>query len=75
MSQWCVSGLVKMVTGGDRRRDGLRGEPLVTQCHRARGSAFDWNDDAGGEPKLWRVGTHGWSDMEDRHRMAGAICA
>jgi len=74
MSQWCVSRLVKMVKGSSVPRWSA-GEAPVTQCRRARGLAFDWNDDAGGEPKLWGVATHGWSDMEDRHRMARAIFA
>jgi acetyl-CoA C-acetyltransferase len=52
------------------------GEALATQkaAERAR-LALDWSEDAGGEPEPWGIATRGWSDMEDRHRMAGAIFA
>ena len=77
MPQWCVNRLFEMVT-----RDEIGaamicgGEALATQKAAERAKlALDWNEDAGGEPEPWGVATRGWSDMEDRHRMAGAIYA
>lgn len=77
MPQWCINRLFEMIT-----RDEIGaalicgGEALATQKAAERtGVTFDWNEDAGGAPELWGVATRGWSDMEDRHRMAGAIYA
>jgi acetyl-CoA C-acetyltransferase len=77
MPQWCINRLFEMVTRGEIGAAMVcGGEALSTQKAAERaGLAFDWNEDAGGEPELWGVATRGWSDMEDRHRMAGAIFA
>jgi acetyl-CoA C-acetyltransferase len=77
MPQWCVNRLFEMVT---RAEIGAAivcgGEALATQKAAERaGLTLDWNEDAGGEPEQWGIATRGWSDMEDRHRMAGAIFA
>ena len=75
MPQWCVNRLFEMVTRGEIGAAMIcGGEALATQKAAERAKiALDWNEDAGGEPEPWGVATRGWSDMEDRHRMAGAI--
>ena len=77
MPQWCVNRLFEMVTRGEIGAAMIcGGEALATQKAAERAKiALDWNEDAGGEPEPWGVATRGWSDMEDRHRMAGAIYA
>jgi acetyl-CoA C-acetyltransferase len=77
MPQWCVNRLFEMVTRGEIGAAMIcGGEALATQKAAERAKlALDWNEDAGGEPEQWGVATRGWSDMEDRHRMAGAIYA
>jgi acetyl-CoA C-acetyltransferase len=77
MPQWCVNRLFEMVTRGEVGAALIcGGEALATQKAAERaGLALDWHEDAGGEPELWGVATRGWSEMEDRHRMAGAIFA
>ncbi|MDA0342090.1 MAG: acetyl-CoA acetyltransferase, partial [Proteobacteria bacterium] len=52
------------------------GEALSTQKAAQRANIeLDWSEDPGGSNEDWGVSTRGWSDMEDRHRMAGAIFA
>src|SRR5262245_20513702 len=77
MPQWCVNRLFEMVTRGEIGAAMVcGGEALATQKAAERaGLAFDWNEGAGSEPELWGLAARGWSDMEDRHRMAGAIFA
>ena len=77
MPQWCVNRLFEMVTRGEIGAAMIcGGEALATQKAAERAKVeLDWNEDAGGEPEPWGVATRGWSDMEDRHRMAGAIYA
>jgi acetyl-CoA C-acetyltransferase len=77
MPQWCVNRLFEMITRGEIGAAMVcGGEALATQKAAERaGLSFDWNENTGGEPELWGVATRGWSDMEDRHRMAGAIFA
>jgi acetyl-CoA C-acetyltransferase len=77
MPQWCVNRLFEMIRRGEIGAAMVcGGEALATQKAAERaGLTFDWNEDAGGKPELWGVATRGWSDMEDRHRMAGAIFA
>src|SRR5215470_4219900 len=77
MPQWCINRLFEMIGRGEIGAAMVcGGEALATQKSAERaGLAFDWNEDAGGSPELWGVATRGWSDMEDRHRMAGAIFA
>ncbi len=77
MPQWCVNRMFEMITRGEIEVAMIAGgEALATQkaAHRA-GLDLDWNEDAGGEPEMWGVETRGWSEIEDRHRMAGAIFA
>lgn len=77
MPQWCVNRLFEMITRGEVGAAIIAGgESLATQKAAQRaGLALDWNEDAGGEPEMWGVETRGWNDIEDRHRMAGAIFA
>ena len=77
MPQWCVNRLFEMITRGEISSAMIcGGEALATQKAAERAKVtLQWNEDAGGDPELWGVATRGWSDMEDRHRMAGAIFA
>jgi acetyl-CoA C-acetyltransferase len=77
MPQWCVNRLFEMVTRGDVGAALIAGgESLSTQKAAQRASiALDWNEDPGGTFEHWGVETRGWNDVEDRHRMAGAIFA
>ena len=77
MPQWCITQLSQMVTRGEVEAALLAGgEALSTQKAAQRaGLELDWSEDAGGEPEQWGVETRGWNDVEDRHRMAGAIFA
>lgn len=77
MPQWCINRLSGMVTRGETQAVLLAGgEALATQKGAERAKlALDWSEDAGGEPEVWGVATRGWSDMEQRHRFAGAIFA
>ena len=77
MPQWCANQLFAMITRGEVGAAMVcGGEALATQkaAERVR-LALDWNEDAGGTFEEWGVAKRGWSDMEDRHRMAGAIFA
>lgn len=77
MPQWCINRMFEMVTRGELEAALLAGgESLSTQKAAQRAKLeLDWNEDAGGEPEMWGVETRGWNDVEDRHRMAGAIFA
>jgi acetyl-CoA C-acetyltransferase len=77
MPQWCINRLFEMVTRGEVESALVAGgEALSTQKAAQRASLnLDWNEDAGGSPEEWGVSKRGWSDVEDRHRMAGAIFA
>jgi acetyl-CoA C-acetyltransferase len=77
MPQWCVSRMFEMITRGELQAALIAGgEALATQKAAQRaGIELDWSEDPGGEPEQWGVATRGWNDMEDRHRMAGAIFA
>ena len=77
MPQWCVNRLFEMITRGECEAALIAGgETLATQKAAERaGLKLDWSEDAGGEPEIWGVAKRGWNDMEDRHRMAGAIFA
>ena len=77
MPQWSTNRLFEMVTRGEVDAAMIcGGEALATQKAAERAKlALDWNDDAGGHYEDWGVATRGWNDMEDRHRMAGAIYA
>lgn len=77
MTQWCISRMSEMITRGELSAAMIAGgEALATQKAAQRaGVELDWSEDPGGEPERWGVSKRGWSDMEDRHRMAGAIFA
>lgn len=77
MPQWCVNRLFEMVTRGEVGAALIAGgEALATQKAAERaGLTLDWSEDAGGSPEMWGVEARGWNDVEDRHRMAGAIFA
>ena len=77
MPQWCVNRLFEMIT---RHEAGAAlicgGEALATQKAAQRANVdLRWSEDPGGSYEEWGVETRGWNDMEDRHRMAGAIFA
>jgi len=77
MPQWCVNRLFEMIARGDVGAALIAGgEALATQKAAERANLdLDWSEDPGGEPVVWGVAKRGWSDMEQRHRMAGAIFA
>ncbi len=77
MPQWCVNRLFEMVTRGEVGAAMIcGGEALATQKAAERAKLdLDWSEDAGGTYHEWGVATRGWNDVEDRHRMAGAIFA
>ncbi|MEQ8499555.1 MAG: acetyl-CoA acetyltransferase [Sneathiellaceae bacterium] len=77
MPQWCVNRLFEMVTRGEVEAALIAGgEALATQKAAQRaGLQLDWSEDPGGAPEMWGVSKRGWNDVEDRHRMAGAIYA
>ena len=77
MPQWSINRLFEMVTRGEVEAALVAGgEALATQKAAQRLSLdLDWNEDAGGKAEEWGVAKRGWSDVEDRHRMAGAIYA
>jgi acetyl-CoA C-acetyltransferase len=75
MPQWCINRLFEMITRGEVGAAMVcGGEALATQRAAKRLKlALDWDEDAGGTFEEWGIAKRGWSDMEDRHRMAGAI--
>ncbi len=77
MVQWSINRMFEMITRGELGTALIAGgEALSTQKAAQRaGLALDWNEDPGGQPEMWGVETRGWNDVEDRHRMAGAIFA
>ncbi len=77
MPQWCVNRLFEMVARGDVGAAMVcGGEALATQKTAERAKVkLDWSEDAGGSFEQWGVAKRGWSDVEERHRMAGAIFA
>ena len=77
MVQWSINRLFEMITRGEVGAALIAGgEALSTQKAAQRaGLELDWNEDPGGVPEMWGVETRGWNDVEDRHRMAGAIFA
>lgn len=77
MPQWCVNRLFEMVARGEVRAALIAGgESLATQKAAERAKiTLDWSEEAGGEPESWGNTARGWSDLEDRHGMRGAIYA
>jgi acetyl-CoA C-acetyltransferase len=77
MPQWSINRMFEMITRGELEAAVVcGGEALSTQKAAQRaGIELDWSEDPGGSHDEWGVETRGWSDMEDRHKMAGAIFA
>lgn len=77
MPQWSINRMFEMITRGELEAAVVcGGEALSTQKAAQRaGVELDWSEDPGGSFEEWGVETRGWNDMEDRHRMAGAIFA
>lgn len=77
MTQWCINRMSEAITRGELSAAMIAGgEALSTQKAAQRaGIELDWSEDPGGEPERWGISRRGWNDMEDRHRMAGAIFA
>ena len=77
MPQWSINRMFEMITRGELEAAVVcGGEALSTQKAAQRaGIELDWSEDPGGSHVEWGVETRGWSDMEDRHKMAGAIFA
>ena len=77
MPQWSVNRMFEMITRGEMEAGMIAGgEALATQKNAQRADLnLDWNEDPGGKFEEWGVDKRGWSDIEDRHRMTGAIFA
>ena len=77
MPQWSVNRMFEMITRGEMEAGMIAGgEALATQKSAQRADLnLDWNEDPGGKFEEWGVDKRGWSDIEDRHRMTGAIFA
>ncbi len=77
MPQWCLNRLGERVARGELTAAGVAGgEALATQKAAQRGDiSLDWSDEPGGRPENWGIAARGWSDLEDRHGMRGAIYA
>lgn len=77
MPQWCVNRLFEKITAGEVGAALIAGgEALATQKAAQRAQIeLDWNEDPGGAPENWGVSTQGWNEVEERHRMSGAIFA
>jgi acetyl-CoA C-acetyltransferase len=77
MPQWSINRMFEMITRGELEAAVVcGGEALSTQKAAQRaGLTLDWSEDPGGSHVEWGVETRGWNDMEDRHKMAGAIFA
>ena len=77
MSQWTINRMSEAITRGELSAAIIAGgEALSTQKAAQRaGIQLDWSEDPGGEPERWGIEKRGWSEIEDRHRMAGAIFA
>ncbi|MEZ5657318.1 MAG: acetyl-CoA acetyltransferase [Burkholderiaceae bacterium] len=77
MPQWCLNRLGEQIAAGELQAALVAGgESLATQKAAQRaGLSLDWSDDPGGRAESWGVDKRGWSDLEDRHGMRGAIFA
>ena len=77
MPQWCVNRMFEMINRGELETAMIAGgEALATQKKAQRaGINLEWNEVSGGDYEQWGIDKRGWSDIEDRHRMAGAIFA
>ncbi len=77
MPQWCLNRICEAITRGEIGAAVIAGgEALATQKAAVRaGIALDWRETCATKPEHWGVATRGWNDVEERHRMAGAIFA
>jgi acetyl-CoA C-acetyltransferase len=77
MPQWCINRLSEEIVRGETRAVLIAGgEALATQKAAQRAQLeLNWQQDSTTEYEEWGVATRGWNDVEDRHRMAGAIFA
>lgn len=77
MPQWSINRLCEQITRGEIQTAMVAGgEALATQKSAQRAKLeLDWSEASESAPEQWGVETRGWNDMEDRHRMAGAIFA
>ncbi|MGB7181346.1 MAG: acetyl-CoA acetyltransferase [Burkholderiaceae bacterium] len=77
MPQWSVNELARQIASGKVEAAMIAGgESLATQKAAQRlGRTLDWNEDPGSTPQSWGISRRGWSDLEDRHGMRGAIYA
>ncbi|MEZ5738079.1 MAG: acetyl-CoA acetyltransferase [Burkholderiaceae bacterium] len=77
MPQWSVNRLAERIAAGEVGAALIAGgEALATQKAAQRAKIMlDWAEDPGGEPISWGINRRGWSDLEDRHGMRGAIYA
>ena len=77
MPQWCVNRMFEMINLGELQIGMIAGgESLATQKAAQRAKiTLNWNEDLGGKYENWGINKRGWSEVEDRHRMAGAIFA
>lgn len=77
MPQWSVNRLAQMIGSGEVKAAVVAGgEALATQkAAQRQGLTLDWSEDPGGAFESWGIAKRGWSDLEDRHGMRGAIFA
>ena len=77
MPQWCINRLSEEIVRGETRAVLIAGgEALATQkAAQRRQLDLNWQLDSSTKCEEWGVATRGWNDVEDRHRMAGAIFA
>lgn len=77
MPQWCVNRLSEKIQRGEVGVALIAGgESLATQKAAQRaGLSLDWAETLGDEPQSWGIAQRGWSELEDRHGMRGAIYA
>ena len=77
MPQWCVNRMFEMITQGEIEIGMIAGgEALATQKAAQRANLIlNWNEEIGNNYEKWGIETRGWSEIEDRHRMSGAIFA
>jgi len=77
MPQWCVNRLSEQIRAGEVGVALIAGgEALATQKAARRAKlSLDWSKTHSSKPESWGVAKRGWSDLEDRHGMRGAIYA
>ncbi|MFK7967081.1 MAG: acetyl-CoA acetyltransferase [Burkholderiaceae bacterium] len=77
MPQWCVNRLSEQIRAGEVGAALIAGgEALATQKAARRAKlTLDWKQTHTTKPTSWGVDKRGWSDLEDRHGMRGAIYA